>query len=189
MCLRPHKELQVFISLKDLELRAVPFKLEIQPGEIDYDSEITQASVLKTEGTASLLNHSLGEIRVQGKLDVAVEALCDRCLEPVKFPVGKRFDLIYMPAEVASASGENEIDRDGIEVGYYEGGGLALNDILREVVLLALPMQLICEEDCKGICPACGQNRNQVDCGCHVAASDDRWSKLKEFRAETGPRN
>jgi uncharacterized protein len=81
------------------------------------------------------------------------------------------------------------VDQGGIEVGYYEGSGLELNDVLREVVLLAVPMQLVCEETCKGICPDCGQNRNQIACDCHAKAVDDRWSKLHEIRAGSGSQN
>ncbi|MGA8029921.1 MAG: DUF177 domain-containing protein, partial [Bryobacteraceae bacterium] len=99
------------------------------------------------------------------------------------------FDLVYMPSAEATAGGEDEIDQGGIEVGYYDGNGIALNDVLREVVLLALPMRLVCDEACKGICPVCGQDRNQRDCACQVAAADDRWSKLKALRAEIDPRN
>jgi uncharacterized protein len=94
-----------------------------------------------------------------------------------------------MPTSVATEGGEDEIDEAAVEVGYYEGNGLQLNDVLREVVLLALPMQLVCGESCKGICPVCGQNRNQRECGCQAAAVDDRWSKLKNLRAEIGQRN
>jgi len=179
----------VFISLHDLEIHAVRFGVDIPPGEVDYDSKIKQASVMHAEGTAQLLNRSLGEIRVQGKLNVTVETACDRCLEGTKFPIENDFDLVYVPAEEASAGGEEEIDQGGIEVGYYEGNGIALNDILREVVLLALPMRLVCDESCKGICPVCGGNRNQRECGCQMYAADDRWSKLKALRAELDPRH
>lgn len=179
----------MFISLHELELRSVRFDVEVRPGEIDYDSRITQSTVLKSEGTAQLLSHSMGEIRVQGSLNVTVQATCDRCLEATSFPIENQFDLVYMPATEANAGGEDEIDQAGIEVGFYEGSRLALNDVLREVVLLALPMQLICTEACKGICPVCGQNRNQCDCGCHAEVADDRWSKLKNFRAEMGQHN
>ena len=65
-------------------------------------------------------------------------------------------------------------------MGFYEGDGLELNDVLREFVLLALPMQRLCKEDCVGICPVCGQNRNKQACQCQTAATDDRWSALKE---------
>ncbi len=176
----------MFISLQQLERRPVRFKVDIPPGEIDYDSKLIQSSILHAEGSAELLNHSLGEIRVQGSLTVRIQATCDRCLEAATFPIDNRFDLVYMPAE-ESRGGEDEIDEAGIEVGYYEGNGLALNDIVREVVLLGVPMQLVCTELCKGICPVCGQNRNHRDCGCHSEAVDDRWNQLKNIRAEIGP--
>lgn len=179
----------MFISLHELELRTIRFKVDIPADEIEYDSKLRQASVLHAEGSAQLLNHTLGEIRVEGKLSVTMQATCDRCLENASFPIENRFDLLYMPDDSASAKGADEIDRNGIEIGYYDGNGLPLNDVLREVVLLALPMQLICNEACKGICPVCGQNRNQQECGCHPQAVDDRWSKLKDFRAEAGPLN
>lgn len=176
----------MFIGLRDLQLQTVRFAVDVPPGEIDFDSKLTQDSVLHAEGTAQLISQSLGEIRVHGDLKVNMQATCDRCLEPANFPVTSDFDLIYMPASGAAKNGEEEVDEAAVEVGYYEGSGLELNDILREVVLLALPMQLVCSEDCKGICPLCGQNRNQQDCGCHVDAVDDRWNKLKAFRPETG---
>jgi uncharacterized protein len=178
----------VFISLQQLEQRPVGFQVEVPAGEVEYDGKLSQATALHAEGTAALLNHSVGEIRVQGKLNVTMQATCDRCLEPTNFPIENQFDLIYMPAELTKR-GEDEIDQGGIEVGYYEGNGLALNDVLREVVLLALPMQLVCDETCKGMCPSCGQNRNERDCGCHAQAGDDRWSKLKSLRGEVGPHN
>lgn len=179
----------MFISLQELQLRTVRFRVDIPPGEIEYGDDITQSSVLHTEGTAQLLNHSLGEIRIQGALTVTGQALCDRCLESATFPIDTEFDLVYMPTEEAATASESEIGQAGIEVGYYDGAGLALNDVVREVVLLALPMQLVCAEACKGICPECGENRNQRDCDCQSKAADDRWSKLKDFRAEISSPN
>ncbi|MBV9085257.1 MAG: DUF177 domain-containing protein, partial [Acidobacteriaceae bacterium] len=136
-----------------------------------------------------LLSRALGEIRVQGRLAVEVNAPCDRCLETAAVAIDKNFDLVYLPVEETRSGRENEIAQGATEVGYYEGAGLELNDALREVVLLALPMQVICKEACKGICPICGQNRNQGECGCHAEAMDDRWSKLRTFRSEMGPSN
>jgi DUF177 domain-containing protein len=177
---------RAFISLQELELRDVRFDVEIAAGEIDFDGEIRQWSPLRARGVARLLNHSLGEIRVEGDLSVVVDSACDRCLEAIRFPIEKHFDLVYMPADETAAD-EQETGQAGIEVGYYDGGGLALDEVLREVALLALPMRLVCSENCKGICAVCGQNRNQRDCGCARQAADERWSKLKSFRAEVGP--
>lgn len=178
----------MFISLQQLEQRPVRFNVDVPAGEIEYDSKTSQSSELHAEGTAELLNHSLGEIRVHGKLKVTMQATCDRCLESASVPIENTFDLVYMPAGEPGKA-EHEIDEAAIEVGFYEGNGLTLNDILREVVLLALPMQLVCSEACKGICPVCGQNRNQRECDCHTALADERWSQLKNFRAEAGPQN
>jgi uncharacterized protein len=92
-----------------------------------------------------------------------------------------------MPTDEAAAGDEQETGQAGIEVGYYEGGRLDVEEMLREVALLALPMRLVCSEACKGICPMCGQNRNQSDCACARQAPDERWSQLRNFRAEVGP--
>lgn len=179
----------MFISLQALELKPVRFAVDVPAGEISFIEQITQASPLHAEGKAEVLHASIGEIRVSGKLTVQMEAPCDRCLEPASIPVARDFDLVYVPAEEAQASGEKEVDEAGVEVGYYEGNGLELNDVLREVVLLALPMQIICRDDCAGICPGCGGNRNQQACDCHPDAADDRWSELKKFRVEFSPDN
>jgi uncharacterized protein len=179
----------VFVSLHALELNPVSFKVEVPAGEIEFESKVRQSSVLHAEGKAELLNRSLGEIRVLGDLSVQIESVCDRCAEPAASSIENHFDLIYMPATEAKTGGEDEIDEAAIEVGYYEGNGLELNDVLREVLLLALPMQLVCSDDCKGICPICGQNLNQRACDCQPEAMDDRWSKLKMLRAEIGLQN
>lgn len=179
----------MFISLGELEQRTVRFEADIPPGGLDLDSNVKQSSTLHTKGSAQLLNVSLGEIRVVGDLRVKIEGTCDRCIEAAAYSIENHFDLVYMPADYANSSGEDEVDEAAIEVGYYEGNGLELNDVLREVVLLALPMRLVCSDDCKGICAVCGQNRNQADCGCRLETADDRWSKLRMLRAEIGPHN
>ena len=174
----------LFISLKDLELRDVRFQVDIPAGQIDFDSKLTQTSDLHAEGEASMLKHSLGEIRLRGHLRIETSAVCDRCLEAIQLPLQNQFDLVYMPAADTLNGGEDEIDEAAVEVGFYQGNGLELDDVLREVVLLALPMQLVCREACKGICPVCGQNRNQRECQCQTKAADDRWNSLKSLRAD-----
>ncbi|MGH9665987.1 MAG: YceD family protein, partial [Bryobacteraceae bacterium] len=112
--------------------------------------------------------NTLGEIRVTGHLNVRIEAECDRCLETARFPLDDSFDLYYRPAGSVDGRAETGIDEAESEIGFYEGGGLELNDVLREEILLQLPMQRVCNESCKGICPVCGQNRNLVECDCHA---------------------
>jgi uncharacterized protein len=64
--------------------------------------------------------------------------------------------------------------------------GLELGDVLREYVLLSLPMQQICRDDCAGICPKCGRNRNTGPCGCVEEDVNDRWSALRAWKQQDG---
>jgi uncharacterized protein len=171
----------MFFHVRDLAVRAGRFDVELGPGEIEFlDPKLRQTGPLKAVGKVELVTGSLGEIRVTGHLAVAMESDCDRCLEPAKVPIDSDFELYYRPVEEGYGE-EVAIDQSEAEMGFYEGDGVELNDVLREYVLLALPMQRVCNDNCKGICPLCGQNRNQKDCGCHTEAVDDRWAALKQL--------
>jgi uncharacterized protein len=175
----------VFFSVHELELRKAEFDVSLPPGEIEFIEKVRQVSNLDAEGSVELLSNTLGEIRVRGRHRVLMEADCDRCLDPARFPLEGEFDLFYRPEpdKTGHHSGEEvAIDEGESQIAFYLGGGLELNDILREHILLSLPMQYVCGPACKGICPVCGQNRNQVDCHCSQRPADDRWAALKNLK-------
>jgi uncharacterized protein len=171
----------LFFHIRELELKARPFDVTLGPGVIEFlDPKLRQEGPLQASGVAELVIDLLGEIRVKGHVKVLMEADCDRCLEPASCPVDADFELYYRP--VTEGYGEEKaIDEGEAEMGFYEGDGVELNDVLREFVLLLLPMQRVCSEDCKGICPECGQNRNLKQCACRGASADDRWAALKHL--------
>ncbi|SPE41676.1 conserved hypothetical protein [Candidatus Sulfopaludibacter sp. SbA3] len=172
----------MFLSVKEMELRKVRFDEALQPGQIDFSGEeIEQSSPLKAAGVAELLPGSDGEVRIQGRYAVEMTADCDRCLGTARFPLNAGFDLYYRPVSVIAKEEEVGIDEGEAEIGFYEGGGLELEDILREQVLLALPMQRVCSEGCQGICPVCGRNRNEARCDCRVESTSDRWEALRKL--------
>lgn len=172
----------MFFRVQELELKAGRFDVEMSPGVIEFlDPKLRQIGPLKADGKVELVLGLLGEIRVKGHLAVVMEADCDRCLEPARVPIDSDFELYYRP--VSEGYGEEKaIDEEEAQMGFYEGDGLELNDVLREEVLLELPMQRICTESCKGICPVCGQNRNQIECACQASTADDRWAALKALK-------
>ena len=99
------------------------------------------------------------------------------------------FQLADVADQIHALADRHDLfERSGLAIHEEEGpvlegnGGLDLEEVLREQVLLALPMQRVCDAACKGICPVCGRNRNEVDCGCSVAAVDDRWKALRNFQ-------
>ena len=172
----------MFLSVKEMELRRIRFDETFQPGQIDFSGEdLTQNSPLHVAGSAELLAHSDGELRIQGQYNVEMASQCDRCLGGARFPLDARFDLFYRPMSFIAREEEVEIDEGEAEIGFYEHGGIELEDILREQVLLALPMQRVCSDACKGICPVCGRNRNENPCDCKVETADDRWGALREL--------
>jgi DUF177 domain-containing protein len=180
----------MFLSVKEMEVRRIHFAESFEPGRIDFsESQLRQIGPLETEGTATLLANTGGEIRIQGTFGAMMEADCDRCLTPARFPVEQRLDLFYRSVETGPEEDEVALDEGEAEIGFYEGLGIELADIIKEQVLLALPMQRICREDCKGICPVCGGNRNETSCDCAARAGDDRWGALKDLSKNLQSRN
>ena len=172
----------MFLSVKEMELRKIRFDESFEPAQIEFASEnLVQSSALHAVGAAELLKNTGGQVRIQGRYTVEVTAPCDRCLVTARFPLDAGFDLFYKPASVIARAEEVEIDEGEAQIGFYENGGLELEDVLREQVLLALPMQRVCSEACKGICPVCGKNRNQSACDCRISTADDRWGALRKL--------
>ncbi|MGA2148076.1 MAG: DUF177 domain-containing protein [Bryobacteraceae bacterium] len=172
----------MFLSVKAMEVRKVRFDETFPPGQIDFSGEdLEQGSPLRATGVAELLPHTEGEVRVAGRYTVEMTAECDRCLGHARFPLDGAFDLFYRPAASMEREEETAIDAGEAEMGFYEGDGLELEDILREQVLLALPMQRICSESCKGICPVCGKNRNETACDCQLQSRDSRWDAFRKL--------
>jgi uncharacterized protein len=172
----------MFLSVKELELRKVRFEVSFAPGQLDLlDPGVKLAQSLIVRGSAELAG-PLADIRVRGHIQGELDCECDRCLESFPFRLDGDFDLSYSPVEgEADGPAEREIDRTEAEAGYYEGAGLELAEVIREQVLLWLPMQRSCRPECRGICPYCGQNRNEGDCGCRNGQADDRWAALKKM--------
>src|SRR5215471_14761053 len=128
----------MFLSVKELEVRKIRFDETFAPGKIDFSGEnLDQGSPLHTTGTAELVEESEAQIRIQGTYSVEMTAQCDRCLGRARFPLNAGFDLYYRPASDIAREEEIEIDEGETEVGFYEGGGLELEDVLREQILLA----------------------------------------------------
>jgi uncharacterized protein len=172
----------MFLSVKEMEVRKVRFDETFEPGQIEFTGEeIEQVSPLAAKGVAELLAHSDGEVRIQGRYTVEMASQCDRCLGSARFALDSGFDLFYRPASYIARDEEVAIDEGEAEIGFYEGGGMELEDILREQVLLALPMQRVCSDVCKGICPACGKNRDESECGCSLEKHDDRWAAFRKL--------
>jgi uncharacterized protein len=180
----------MFIEIHELERHPVDFDEKFPPGTIDLGPDQRQSSPLHTSGRAQLVEEHHGkhklikDIRLNGELSTSVEIACARCLEPVVQDVKRDFDLLYRPRGADAGREELSVTSAEAEISYYEGQGLLLEDVLREQVLLAVPLKAICRQDCKGLCPQCGANLNLTKCSCSEPAEDPRWSALKDLRSK-----
>ena len=178
----------MLIEIRELEAHPVDFDERFGPGMLDFGPEIRQSGDINTSGRAQLVREQHGkhelikDIRVAGDFSIRVELACARCLEPLAQNVAKKFDLLYRPQGSDAGREELSVTAAEAEVAYYQGEGLLLEDVLREQILLALPLRAICKEECKGLCPRCGKNLNFEQCSCAEPLEDPRWAALKEIR-------
>jgi len=182
----------MLISLQYLKLHdnRMEFDEQIAPGVIDLGGEATQVAPLAASGRATLIpEHDgrggvLNDIRVVGKLATNLEIPCARCLDAVPYKMDRTFELLFRPQSVNTGPDEAEMQDKDAEIAFYQGNGVELEDILREQVLLAVPIKTVCRDACKGLCPQCGKNLNTGECQCEPAFGDPRWDALKNLRGK-----
>jgi uncharacterized protein len=123
------------------------------------------------------------DYRVRGSLTGTLESVCDRCLS--------RFDREIV-ADTVALEARSARDGEDVPEGFVvlepSSTVLDLSDAFREAALLAVPMKNVCRDDCLGICPTCGTNRNEEPCTCALSASDPRWDTLRGISFPSDPK-
>jgi DUF177 domain-containing protein len=167
----------VLITLAELERHRIVVSKTFEPGTLDYrDEEFQQAGPLLIEAVAELVG---SEIRIRGHIGVRLSAHCDRCLEPIEIPIERDFDVSYRPVTTIAREEEVEVPKEELGVGFFSGEGVALADVISEQVILAVPMKTLCGDDCRGLCPVCGADRNRVECHCPSPKGESPFASLK----------
>src|SRR5579862_9188040 len=155
-----------FVDLKDLGREKVSFAAAFEPGVVDFGNEsIQQVGPLDWSASAERAGD---DIRIAGSLKTLLELPCSRCLEPAKIEISKPFDLFFRQRDenMFDEDAEVELKEPDTRTAFFSGTQLPIADILREQILLALPMKALCTVDCKGLCPHCGTNLNFGKCNC-----------------------
>ena len=111
-------------------------------------------------------------------------ATCARCLDSFPLTVAKEFSLVLTPE--TPLSGEIELAAGDLAESFYSGDEVDLTPLVYEQVLLALPTRPLCDENCRGLCPQCGINRNTGQCSCTVETGDPRLAVLRTLKIDRG---
>ena len=173
---------QYFVDLKDLTRDKLSFQASFEPGIVDFGPEnLRQIGPLDWSATAERAG---AEIRITGSLATTLETSCSRCLEPAQSKVSKAFDLFFRERDEAMFDEDDEIELEekDTRTAFFTGAKLAIADILREQILLALPMKALCKVDCQGLCPVCGTNLNNSRCGCSQEEFSPHMDTLLEIK-------
>jgi uncharacterized protein len=121
------------------------------------------------------------EVVLRGKLDAKLEVVCGRCLKPVELPISTEFTERFVRAVSWAAEDQHELREEDLNVAVFDGEAIDLDDLVREELLLAVPVNVLCGEGCQGLCPVCGIDRNLSNCLCESNEIDSRWEKLKHL--------
>ncbi|MDH3253494.1 MAG: DUF177 domain-containing protein [Acidobacteriota bacterium] len=135
-------------------------------GPISWSGEVTQAAT--------------GHLLV-GRLGYEQQLACPRCLKPTTIVVEAEVELLIQPRSSEPTLGEVELEEEDLSILYVDGDELDIEPILREQLQLNVPMRQLCREDCRGLCPICGGDRNDEACDCEERQVDPRWEVLRNF--------
>jgi uncharacterized protein len=168
------------IELDKLGKNGTVFAHVYQPDEIELE-EKTIRLIVPPE-LKGIVKPDGRRVQVKGSISTQAEVECDRCLQSINIPVEADFDVGYIRASEYSADETHELEDDDLNISVVEDEIIDMDDLAREQVLLAMPTRSLCREDCKGLCPVCGINKNMQACTCESKEVDPRWGALKDLR-------
>jgi uncharacterized protein len=148
---------------------------------------LVSLSPVRMSGTVTAVDE---DYFLEGELTFSGELACARCLVPYAFsealPLHLRLRKRTAPARPEKGRAEEgeelEMDAAELDVVAFDEPILPFSEIAREQVLMAIPMKPLCREECRGLCPECGKDRNAADCGCDARRVDPRLEVLKSFK-------
>ncbi len=161
------------LELKKLfsgEIVSIPFSFQMDLSGVELSGVCPFASPVEVKGEAT---SRAGSVQLKAKAEFDLSVSCDRCMDEIQRHESYSFSHLLV------TSLENEEDEE--EYIRVEGESLDLDELFRGDVLLEIPMKFLCREDCKGLCPSCGQNLNHGSCGCNLHQVDPRLEVLRQL--------
>jgi uncharacterized protein len=121
--------------------------------------------------------------RIRGRIQADPELECSRCLKVFSSHIDTGLDITLEPEKVLGTAHEHELDRSELDVEFYRSEEIEPLDFIKEQLLITIPMVPLHRPDCKGLCPVCGTDLNEMDCGCKKdsAGNFGAFSALKDL--------
>lgn len=155
----------------------VPLTVRLDPADVGDDLLAIPGDL---SGTAQVFGSERGAL-LHLQLKGQVEIRCARCLQPFRLPVHLQISEEFRTGPATAGAAELQSDKDGSTFVQVEDGAIPVDEVVRQHLLLALPMKPLCREDCAGLCPRCGANLNEGACQCQPEAGDPRFAALRKL--------
>lgn len=124
------------------------------------------------------LTKIIREVSVTGHISFGIRAKCARCLDNVQMDLHSEVNFILTPRdETYSENDEGDLDHD-----FYDGDTIDISGYLRELIAINIPFNIICDENCKGLCSNCGINLNKASCDCEKNLKKSAFAVLKDIK-------
>ncbi|HEY6951894.1 MAG TPA: DUF177 domain-containing protein [Bacteroidota bacterium] len=163
---------ELTINISRLSEGTHQYSFETQPEDIGLD-----AGFHSPVGVQVVLEKTGRQMHLKADIRTKATFTCDRCLDECEQDLSAHYAIVYLTEE-NGAHGRNE---DEVQYVSPDAPVLDLGDDVRQFLILAVPRKILCREDCQGLCPRCGVNRNKVQCKCPKEESDPRWEVLKKM--------
>jgi uncharacterized protein len=121
-------------------------------------------------------------IMIRASVQTTLRLQCVRCLKDFSHPLSSDFDLTLHPLKKAAFQEEMELKADDMEATFFEGEKIHLSEIACEQIFLEIPYTPLCREECQGLCPVCGKDRNVSACHCVQEDLESDFSALKKLK-------
>jgi uncharacterized protein len=128
-----------------------------------------------------------GIIHIAGRVQADPLLECSRCLKNFPYPIDTELSIDLAPTDTLGGSPEHELDRSELDMEFYQGDEIEPLDLVKEQILITLPMVPLHRADCRGLCAVCGTDLNETDCGCRKDGREGfgAFSALKDLLKKT----
>lgn len=151
--------------------------------DLKIDEQIDTGAVKLTSPAVGTLSvRKVGsELVVEGDIKLSALFECSRCLNEYNAEIAVPVNVIYQPVSEYRVEGKHEVREDELDTGFYAGDEFDVLEMVKEQVLLNIPMKSLCSETCRGLCQVCGKDLNVSACSCSIEKIDPRLEKLKQL--------
>lgn len=160
------------INISNLSEGSHQYDFEADPKDLELDERFREKIAVHAD-----LEKTGRQLHLRGRLTTTGRFVCDRCLDEFEKSLSTKYEIVFITEEGPAR------EREAQEVQWISPDTtlLDLGEDVRQFLILAVPQKLLCVEECKGLCPLCGSNRNKVSCTCATKEADPRWDALRKM--------